>query len=1095
MSHKGDEMTLTCDTTLALRRSATYLQFAFYINQQEVKNLSPFDKYSVPSAQLEHSGNYSCEVRTSLNTVRKTSDILHVQVQELFKTPVLQVFPSATVSKGAQVRLQCITASPEGSHLLYSFFKDSQTIRDYDMDNTYLIRQAGDDHSGNYQCSSKPANKMFSKYSNDMDVVVKMGQPRFMLVPDKVVVGDEIILRCESSEGLLPIHYRFYHNGAIIRNVTVFHKRTAEIRQIIKSVTMTGPYYCDSRNDIFSTIQLSGTVILFIMDPVENILITTENDDEDFVFGEAVTFTCSIQRGTAPSFLWFHNKKVIEQGSMFYQLKDNQKHLHIDSIQLNHRGTYQCEASNKISPNRTFSVLSAPRNINVLEPSPAEINVLLIVLGIIVLTILTAVLGFMYRENVALLFRSCNFQQLKTERTTGQARITQNPTNDVTESSLDVGQEDYYNVPSRGHVVCEDVCYAHIDINHINEALIMENSGESLRYMVTCTPNWNHIYIGDSVTLKCNIGPTENINNYNFYWYKDEKYPRQQKQEFTISGAKLSDAGDYECRTRSGDRSYLFSLYVIDKDYHKVILQTPPNILEGDSLDLRCHSSPGDNDEEEEEATKFFKDGVIVQESKHILHLQNVTKATTGIYRCEKFYTRKVLKAEETFIFIQDLFTSPEIKAPYLIKEGDVLTLSCDTRRNPLRHGTPLEFTFYRNGQIVQEFRSSDSYTVQSAQLEDSGNYICEVRTPLDTVRKMSDVSYISIRVAVVKPNLMLLPNTVAVGDDTVLRCESLKGSLPIYYLFYHNQTILGNITVHQNEAAELNRKIKSLSMGGLYYCASYNDFHTQHQHSEEANLLVMEPVADINITLDTGGEDFILGASLTFTCSVQHGTSVSFFWQHNKTVAKQSSELYQLQDDGKVLYIQSLRHHHKGSYQCNASNKLSVLRTFSVLSEIRNVNILELSAVDHRIQWSMLGILLLAIIIAVGLLLTYRDKIVSLGRCKKKPPTTGLNTEQNNEDVDKQNTTAVSEGIYENIPSTENLDDEDESCTYITVRAVKAPSACTAAATRENFTVMYSMAKCAENTSRTKTDQKTPETSDSTDVYQNITADSIDDH
>lgn len=105
-------------------------------------------------------------------------------------------------------------------------------------------------------------------------------------------------------------------------------------------------------------------------DPVANISITMEKDAEDFVFGEPVTFTCSVQHGTSPSFIWFHNEEVVEQRSMFYQLKDNQKRLYIDSLQIHHRGTYQCKASNKLSPNRTFSVLSAPRNINFLEPSP-----------------------------------------------------------------------------------------------------------------------------------------------------------------------------------------------------------------------------------------------------------------------------------------------------------------------------------------------------------------------------------------------------------------------------------------------------------------------------------------------------------------------------------------------------------------------------------------------------------------------------------------------------------------------------------------------------------------------------------------------------
>ncbi|XP_075139686.1 Fc receptor-like protein 5 [Leptodactylus fuscus] len=591
-----------------------------------------------------------------------------------------------------------------------------------------------------------------------------------------------------------------------------------------------------------------------------------------------------------------------------------------------------------------------------------------------------------------------------------------------------------------------------------------KNERDILRPTVSCSP-WNHIYSGDSVTLQCDIGQNKNIDGYYFYWYKDNKELRQhqRKHKFTIQKANSYDTGVYECWSGSGERSHPLSLYVIYRDQHKVILQTPPDIVEGDSLDMRCHSSPGRNQEED---TTFYKDGAIIQSSGHILHLPNVKKSMSGIYRCQKTFPNEgLLKTEETFVFVQDLFTSPKIKAPSKIIEGDAMTVTCDTRRNPLREDTELQFIFYRNGQIVQNISSSTSsstYRVRPAQLEDSGNYTCEVRTPSDTVMKMSDTSYISITAAVNNPHLMPSPNMAAVGDDIVLRCESSKGSLPIYYQFYHSHTLLGNITVHQKEAAELRVTITSLTMGGSYYCASYNDLQTQQQHSDVASVLVMEPVANITITTDKEGENFELGESLTFNCSVQRGTSISFFWLHNETMVEQRSEIYHLQDDGKVLYIPSLQYHHEGTYQCHANNELSANRTFSVQSEIRKVHILELSSIGRSIQWVMLGILLLLIILAVGLIFTYWDKIVSAGRCKKPPPT---DTQQNNEDVDKPNTTPETEVVYENFRQQENIYEEDEGYTYITVRAVQAPPSCPAAATRENVTVLYSTVRSSGET------------------------------
>ncbi|XP_056401325.1 Fc receptor-like protein 2 [Hyla sarda] len=677
---------------------------------------------------------------------------------------------------------------------------------------------------------------------------------------------------------------------------------------------------------------------------------------------------------------------------------------------------------------------------------------------------------------------------------------------------------------------------------------IKENSGSSARHVVTSSPNWNHIYMGDPVTLTCDIGPDKSSNNYYFYWYKDSKEISQRKQKFTIRSANTSDSGVYECWTGSGDRSHPLTLYVIQKDvknrptvtfipnyrnifstekmkiscedgsyatrnqryvwyknntilkndqkfitiikanrndsgeyrcgsgrrasyplrlhvhpiYDKVILQTPPNILEGDPLDVRCHSYPHYSNKEEDGT--FYKDGDIIQKSNQILHLENVTKSTTGIYRCEK----KILNintSEETFIFVQDIFTRPEIIAGSDLKEGDALTLRCDTRRNPLREDTELTFTFYRNGETVQELRSHDTYTIKSVQLEDSGKYSCEVRTPSDTVMKKSQVLYISIKelfmkpeiqsdpkkvqegagvtirclqtqnlnsslftfyrdsqsvqnaskkeeyvipsaseehtgnykcsltnrgisknsseimvqvqLAVDKPILMLSSNNVTVGDDTVLRCESSKGSYPIHYLFYHKQTLLGNITVHQKGTAQLQLSITSLTMGGLYSCASYNDFQTQPQRSEEANLLV----------------------------------------------------------------------------------------------------------IDRSFPWLMLWILPLVFILLVGLFLQYRKKILSSGYCHKESPSTG--SVQNIENVDRQNTTTAQEEVYGNVTPEENL--EDEGCTYVTLRMEQDPSPCSSAATKEDALVVYATVKKSDAvTSETNRDQMDPDTSDSTVIFHN---------
>ncbi|KAM9290500.1 Fc receptor-like protein 3, partial [Gastrophryne carolinensis] len=68
-------VTLTCHTSLTPHRRATELQFAFYRNGQKVQNFSRVKQITIPSSWLRNSATYTCQVRTSTNTVEKTSAV------------------------------------------------------------------------------------------------------------------------------------------------------------------------------------------------------------------------------------------------------------------------------------------------------------------------------------------------------------------------------------------------------------------------------------------------------------------------------------------------------------------------------------------------------------------------------------------------------------------------------------------------------------------------------------------------------------------------------------------------------------------------------------------------------------------------------------------------------------------------------------------------------------------------------------------------------------------------------------------------------------------------------------------------------------
>ncbi|XP_075049556.1 Fc receptor-like protein 5 isoform X2 [Mixophyes fleayi] len=227
--------------------------------------------------------------------------------------------------------------------------------------------------------------------------------------------------------------------------------------------------------------------------------------------------------------------------------------------------------------------------------------------------------------------------------------------------------------------------------------------------------------------------------------------------------------------------TFIFFLLLVIQKAGVVILQAPPRVYEGDDLIIRCHYRPGHT----LRRTIFYKDNGVIRDwgPDPILHVGTVAAETAGSYKCTilLYYEH----TDEVSISIQELFTNPIIKlTPFPVTQGDNMTLTCDTSLSPLRQMTELQFAFYRDGRNVQEFSSSDKYGVLSAQLEDSGNYTCEVKTSNNSVQKKSRESHVQVQV---RPRVTFTPdwNKIFTGESMTLTCDvgsTVQGDLTYYW-------------------------------------------------------------------------------------------------------------------------------------------------------------------------------------------------------------------------------------------------------------------------------------------------------------------------
>ncbi|XP_039597929.1 Fc receptor-like protein 5 isoform X2 [Polypterus senegalus] len=439
------------------------------------------------------------------------------------------------------------------------------------------------------------------------------------------------------------------------------------------------------------------------------------------------------------------------------------------------------------------------------------------------------------------------------------------------------------------------------------------------------------IYEGDEVSLHCQldgnpVGWTYEIykgaSTHSYYLYKV-----QTESTFTFSPVTHSQRGYYRCRAEKGGVYSTYSEYVwleVSVRGAKLQLKSNKPIYEGDEVSLHCQldGNPVGWTYEIYKGASTHSYYLYKVQTENTLTFSPVTQSQRGYYRC-RAEKRGVYSTYSNDVWFEVSVLPKLPKKPILIVlpsatvwEGDTVTLRCLSKSEVT--GTQLTYRFYRDETPLSQETTQNKFRVQSAQLNETGKYWCEVKEQRkETEKKQSDSKQLTVIERFSKPTLSVLPSaTVWEGDTVTLRClsKSKVTWIQLTYKFYEDEIPLSEDT-QQNEFT-----IESAHQNqtGKYWCEVKEEGkETVKKQSDRVQLTVKERFSKPTLSVLPSATVWE-GDTVTLRClSKSEVTGIQLTYKFYEDETPLSEETQQ-----NEFTVESAHQNQTGKYWCDVKEK-----------------------------------------------------------------------------------------------------------------------------------------------------------------------------
>ncbi|XP_065757667.1 Fc receptor-like protein 5 isoform X2 [Muntiacus reevesi] len=413
----------------------------------------------------------------------------------------------------------------------------------------------------------------------------------------------------------------------------------------------------------------------------------------------------------------------------------------------------------------------------------------------------------------------------------------------------------------------------------------------STAYLILQAPS--DVFEDDSVVLRCQAKANIVLNNMTLYKNGRILETLNKTSDFHIHQASMKD-------------NELFPSPVLRAS------STQPT--ERDAVTLTCETQLSQQRPEGHLLFRFVKQSNNVGsdwKNSPEFQFSHIRKENSGSYWCEARRVNSLVqkRSQELQIQVREIVRIHHY--PEFVFEGQELVLICSV--NGARK--PITVSWYKRQDRLQkdielQTSSKTEFTIPVVQNSDAGEYYCIARN--SHFSKQSNSVIISVKVPVSQPVLTLRPPGTwnLVTDKMSLQCEVQRGSLPIWYQFFHEGVLLEEVE-STSERKTFHRLSPTEKHSGNYYCTANNGLGPQWSK-------VMIPVSKPVLTFSSPGTRTSVGIKMSLQCEVQRGSLPIWYQFFHEGVLLKKREAISWRT---VSYSFSVTGENSGNYYCTADN------------------------------------------------------------------------------------------------------------------------------------------------------------------------------